>query len=112
MVHSPPAVSSVAEALGSSYRLRLYVAGHAVNSVQARHNLKCICKDYLQGAEVEVIDCMQEPLRALEDGVLVTPTLMKLSPQPACTIVGTLRDLAAVARALGAATEPGGEPAR
>lgn len=83
---------------------RLYVAGNAANSAQARDNLQKLCDAYLPHASrVEVIDFLQDPMRALKDGVVVTPTLIKVSPAPVCTVVGTLRDTEAVARALGIA---------
>lgn len=82
--------------------LRLYVAGDGPNSVQARSNLQRICA----GAPgyrytLEVIDFLADPLRALADGVLVTPTLVKVGPAPRCTVVGTLADHAKVQRTLG-----------
>ena len=42
----------------------------------------------------------REPLRALVEGILVTPTLVRLSP-PVRHIVGDLSDRAIVLRALG-----------
>jgi len=82
--------------------LRLYVAGDAPNSTQARANLDAICARYLEPGDydVEIIDVLDEPLRALDDGVLVTPTLLG-SISPSITIVGTLDDHERVKRALG-----------
>jgi circadian clock protein KaiB len=83
-------------------KLRLYVAGGAPNSVQAIANLAAICKAHLQWAfKLEIIDVLKSPLRALTDGVLVTPHLAKLSPSPAANIVGNLSDRASVLAALG-----------
>jgi circadian clock protein KaiB len=50
---------------------------------------------------LEIVDCVNDPHRALADGVLVTPTLIKESPDPAQTIVGSLSDRVAVVAALG-----------
>lgn len=82
--------------------LRLYVAGDAPNSVEAMANLKEICNGCLppEQYQLEIIDVLEEPLRALDDGVLVTPTLIKVSP-PSVSIVGTLDDHDQVRRALG-----------
>jgi circadian clock protein KaiB len=44
---------------------------------------------------------LEYPLRALADGVVVTPSLAKLHPLPAATVVGNLSDRAGVLRALG-----------
>lgn len=82
--------------------MRLYVAGEAVNSRLARSNLATICKESLLGKfELEVVDVLEEPRRALADGILVTPSLAKVAPRPAATIVGNLSDRSSVIRALG-----------
>lgn len=83
-------------------RLRLYVAGDAPNSSLARSNLRSILGDPSSGTyELEVVDCLREPLRALTDGVIVTPTLKKFAPEPVQTIVGALTDLVRVRATLG-----------
>jgi circadian clock protein KaiB len=83
-------------------QLRLYVVGGLPNSVQAVENLRQICERHLEDRHtLEVVDFLEHPDRALRDGVLVTPTLLKLSPGPEATIIGTLSDRAAVLRALG-----------
>ena len=81
--------------------LRLYVAGRAPNSVQAIANLEAICREHLKGHKLEVVDVLEHPLRAMADGVLVTPSLSKLSPLPAASVVGNLSDRARVLLALG-----------
>jgi hypothetical protein len=47
-----------------------------------------------------VVDILREPLLALVEGILVTPTLVRLSP-PVRHIVGDLSDRAIVLCALG-----------
>jgi circadian clock protein KaiB len=81
-------------------RLRLYVTGSAPNSQAALTHVHAL-RATLQFAEVEVIDVLVWPERALDDDVLVTPTLMKLSPLPACRIVGDLSDWRSVLSSLG-----------
>ena len=82
--------------------LRLYVAGDAPNSVVARVNLRRLLEPYGPGAYVvEIVDCLTQPLRALQEGVLVTPTLVRLEPGPVRTIVGSLSDGARVLETLG-----------
>lgn len=82
--------------------LRLYVAGDGPNSRQAVGNLNAICRQWLEpgGYQLEIVDILDEPLRALDDGVLVTPTLIVDGTAPV-SIVGTLSDHSAVAQALG-----------
>lgn len=82
--------------------MRLYIANNAPNSVKAIANLEAICKKHLQdGFKLEIIDVLEFPLRALADGILVTPSLAKLSPSPAAKIVGNLSDRSNVLHALG-----------
>jgi circadian clock protein KaiB len=82
--------------------LRLYVAGGAPNSIQAIANLEAICAEYLKdGHRLEVVDVLEDPQRAMAEGVLVTPSLAKLSPLPAAQIVGNLSDRNKVLLALG-----------
>lgn len=71
--------------------LRLYIAGESPNSQRAVNNLKAICLEYLAGRhQIEIVDILENPLRSFEDGILVTPTLVKLSPPPESKIVGDL----------------------
>ena len=83
-------------------QLRLYVAGDAPNSTAARTNLRRLLDECEPGSfTLEIIDCLKEPMRALQDGVLVTPTLVRFEPLPRQTIVGTLSEVARVTAALG-----------
>lgn len=84
--------------------LRLYIADRAPNSIRAIANLAAICKEHLGDKfELEIIDVLEYPLRALADGILVTPSLTKISPAPAARVVGNLSDTASVLHALGIA---------
>jgi circadian clock protein KaiB len=82
--------------------LRLYVAGGAPNSMLAIANLEAICAEHLKdGHKLEVVDVLENPRRAMAEGVLVTPSLTKLSPQPVAQVVGNLSDKRRVLLALG-----------
>ena len=90
-------------------KLRLYVAAGAPNSTLAEANLAALLEAHgAANAELEIIDCIRDPKRALRDGVLVTPTLLRVSPTPQQTIVGTLSDSRRVAAALGLPVDPHG----
>jgi circadian clock protein KaiB len=81
--------------------LRLYVAGNAPNSVCAIANAKAICEGHLApGYVLEIVDLMEQPRRALADKIIVTPTLLKLSPLPARRVIGNLSDKSQVLLAL------------
>jgi len=82
--------------------MRLYVAGRAPNSVKAIANLEAICLRYLKdGYKLEIVDVCEHPQRALVDGVIVTPSLAKVSPAPASHVIGNLSDTGSVLAALG-----------
>ncbi|MGB5082663.1 MAG: circadian clock KaiB family protein [Burkholderiales bacterium] len=82
--------------------MRLYIANNAPNSLRAVANLEAICKEHLgDNFRLEIIDVLETPLRALADGILVTPSLAKVSPSPAAKIVGNLSDKSSVLHALG-----------
>jgi len=84
------------------FKFRLYVAGDAQNSAQAVANLAALCRAHLLNRhEIDIVDVFREPKRALADGILMTPTLVKLSPSPARRIVGTLSQTQPVLQALG-----------
>ncbi len=73
--------------------VRLYVAGEAPNSVAAIANLRsALAQGGERSVEVETIDVLRDPERALRDGVLVTPMLVKVAPPPERRILGNLRD--------------------
>lgn len=85
-----------------SYRFRLYVAGDGTNSVQAAANFNALCRTHLADrSEIEIVDVFQEPMRAQEDGVFMTPTLLRLAPAPERRVVGTLSQMSSVMMALG-----------
>jgi circadian clock protein KaiB len=89
------------------FKFRLYVAGDAQNSAQAVANLTALCRTYLAARyNIEVVDVFREPKRALADGILMTPTLVKFAPTPGRRIVGTLSQTQTVLQALGLETFP------
>ena len=88
--------------VGAMHVFRLYVADQTPNSLRAKTNLQLICDNYFSGhSRIEEVDILQEPLRCLSDGILVTPTLIRLSPLPELKIVGDLSDKSNVLMALG-----------
>ena len=87
---------------GEILSLRLYIAGDGPNSSEARANLNTIL-EARPGTQyqLEVVDFLREPHRALMDGVIVTPTLVRLLPLPVQRIIGTLKETRTVVAALG-----------
>ena len=81
--------------------LRLYVAGNAPNSLRAIANARSICAEHFAAShQLEIVDLLQFPSRALEDGIIVTPTLLKLLPLPTLRVIGDLSDTRQVFLAL------------
>ncbi len=91
---------------GAGLVLRLYIAGAAPNSLRAVENLRAMCEAHFPGrCSLEIVDVLKEPLRALSDDILVTPTLVKLAPGGRTRVIGDLSDERKVLSALGAGTE-------
>ena len=86
----------------ATYVFRLYVAGDAPNSLQAIANLTDICETHLPDRyDIEIIDVLLDPTRALTEKVFMTPTLVSLSPYPGHRIVGTLSNTEPILQILG-----------
>ena len=85
----------------AALRLRLYVAGQAPNSLRAIANTRAMCAAHFVDHVLEIVDLMIEPGRALADRVIVTPTLIKLSPAPESRLIGDLSDAVKLRAALG-----------
>ena len=81
------------EATSPASMFRLYVAGEAPNSALALRNLKALCQNcFGDNYSIEVIDVLLSHERAWADGVIVTPTTVRLSPLPAVRIIGNLSE--------------------
>lgn len=87
------------------FKLRLYIAGDAQNSLAAVKNLHAICDRYLPGRhQIELVDVLLQPARALDEGIPMTPMLVRLAPLPPRKIVGSLQQTEVVLQALGLPT--------
>lgn len=73
--------------------LRLYIAGSGRNSQIALENVRAICAEHFTDRyHLEVIDLLKDPTRAFADGIIVTPTLLRVGPLPLRRLIGTLED--------------------
>jgi circadian clock protein KaiB len=89
------------------FKFRLYTADHTMNSTEALANLTALCALHLPDRhEIEVVNVLLNPRRALADHIRMTPTLLKLSPSPVQRITGTLSQTPLVLAALGLQTAP------
>jgi len=84
------------------FNFRLYIAGDSANSLQAKANLVEICERHLpERHEIEIIDVLLDPKRALRESIFMTPTLVTDSPYPGHRIVGTLSHAGPILQILG-----------
>ena len=85
-----------------AYTFRLYVAGDAPNSLQAIANLTQMCETHLPDRyDIEIVDVLLDPKRALTESIFMTPTLVSESPYPGHRIVGTLSQTEPILQILG-----------
>ena len=84
------------------YHFRLYVAGQTPNSLLAIANLRRLGATHLPGRhEIEIVDLVLEPKRALLESIFMTPTLVSSLPYPGRRIVGTLSNTEPILQILG-----------
>jgi circadian clock protein KaiB len=88
------------------YQLRLYIAGLGPYANRAKQGLAEAAAEAGFDYDLEIIDLCAEPHRAIVDRVVVTPTLVKLSPLPRAIVIGDLSDrdkivMALVGRSIG-----------
>jgi len=89
------------------YTLKLYITGDTPNSQSATKNLNNILEAKIKGLyTLEIIDVLKNPESAIEDKILATPTLIKVSPKPAKRIIGDLSDNQKVLSGLNLDIEP------
>lgn len=73
------------------FTLRLYVSGHTPNSVRAISCIKRLLEVGFGGVyTLDIIDVLKKPQMAFDDGILVTPTLLRLWPLPIKRVIGDL----------------------
>ena len=73
--------------------LQLFITGDSPNSVKAVARLREFCDEHRHRMPpYEVIDLLKLPHRALEEGVLITPTLRVKTDTGIREIIGNLSD--------------------
>ena len=79
----------------------LFVAGDEPNSRMARRNLATLCRDGPEGHwDVRIVDVFDECELATEYGILLTPALLRIKPEPVVMLLGNLNHLEKVRAAL------------
>ncbi len=86
--------------------LCLYVMGHTRESLRALVNLLQLAAEHSDSWRLDVIDALEDPLRASLDRVYDLPALIMICPGYSQQIKGNLGDREHVLRALRAAGMP------
>ncbi|MFA9431842.1 circadian clock KaiB family protein [Egicoccus sp. AB-alg2] len=81
-------------------RLRLYVNRHAPESATVEANLRALCDGAGLEYDVEVLDVDEHADAAEADRIMLTPTLLRLTP-PQLRVAGDLTDVEAALDGLG-----------
>jgi circadian clock protein KaiB len=93
---------SLASHQDDRFVLRLYVVGNTPRSSRAIMNLKMICETHLKGRyDLIVLDLYEQPGHALEDQIVVAPTLIRRTPRPVRRMTGDLSQTNRVLEVLG-----------
>ena len=88
----------------SSFYLKLFITGQTFRSQKAVSNVNRLVENLGGVGRLEIIDVLERPQLAEEEGVLATPTLIKESPPPKLRVVGDLSDEEMVLERLGDST--------
>lgn len=92
--------------------LLLFVAANSPDSAIAIANLAALFpSDERSGVQIEIVDVERDPDRAIREGIMVTPTLIKVLPRPTCRILGNLKNRSALLQLLGVARPASGPDA-
>ena len=88
------------------YEFKLYVVGRTAKATRTIEELKALLTSAFDGHySLEVIDVTQSPQLAQTNKVMATPTLEKVTPEPARKVVGDLSNSETVLLALGLTPE-------
>jgi len=74
------------------YKFKLYIVGQTPQSdnviKEVTEFLQNSCKDE---HVLEIVDILLNPSQALDDGVFVSPTLVRMEPQPERRVIGSFK---------------------
>ncbi len=73
--------------------LRLYLTGETPSSRALVEHLKeALASAYPDGYELDVRSVFDNPEAAMEDEIMVTPTLLRILPEPVRRLIGDLNN--------------------
>ena len=92
-------------------KFKLYIVGQTPKSLKALADLKTIFDEKFEGQfSLEVLNVLEKPELAEKDGVLATPTVIKVLPEPIRRIIGNFSDKEKVLRGLSLVSDQGSGP--
>lgn len=81
--------------------LKLYIVGDPNLPSEIINSLKKVLDEELKdGYEIKAVNVLNHPEEAMKDGVLATPTLVRIRPEPVLRVLGDLSDCERVMRSL------------
>lgn len=84
------------------YHFRLFVAGDEPNSRRAKETLNRFCEMYLEeNYKIEIVDVLENFRSAMENNILLAPTLVILEPPTKTKLIGSLNDERRILEVLG-----------
>jgi circadian clock protein KaiB len=94
-------MNSTAEA-DKVFEFKLYIVKDAPKSLLAIANLNALCNQHMaNNYHIEIVDVLHDPQQALDEGILLTPTLVRLKPAPVLRIAGTMENVMSMLQILG-----------
>ena len=76
------------------WRLTLYVSGASPQSAAAVKTVRRICDEELRDrVDLQIVDIGDAGAQAVEDRIVVVPTLVRRTPEPRRKVVGDLSDI-------------------
>lgn len=76
---------------------RLYVVGRNQESEKSVRGFTNFLEEKLKGQySLEILDMLDNPPQALEDNIIVTPTVLRISPPPQRKVIGDIRAVEAI----------------
>lgn len=82
--------------------LKLYISGKTAKATDAIQSFSHILDDRFNGHyTLEVIDILKSPQSAADDQIIISPTIVKRSPEPVKKAFGDLSDAESVLTLLG-----------
>lgn len=83
--------------MSDKYLLRLYVTGEVSRFMDTVQELKVLLEGRVGSSYLlETFDVLGNPEKAFADGILATPTLLKVEPEPKIKVLGDLSNLESV----------------